>query len=194
MSEAALRHVPAWGHNFSDDALMGLARDGQHSAFEVLVRRYQPRLLRSAQRYMGDSTLAQEVAQRTVVELYQYVNRYEGNGKFERLLWRILINQCRLLWRQRDADARAHGALNAQPTAAAPTPLGQIMAAQDNERLQRAMASLSEKLRAAVVLRFVNDMSYEEVAAVLDIPVGTVKSRIATGIVKLKTLMEEEER
>jgi RNA polymerase sigma-70 factor (ECF subfamily) len=192
VSEPALQPSPARDPPLTDDVLMAMASAGERAPFEALVRRYQARILRSAQRYVGDHALAHEVAQRTFIELYRYVGRYEGQGKFTRLLWRILINQCRLAWRQRDADARARTVLAALPLAPVVTPAAQLLAAEDNARLQRALGKLSDKLRAAIVLRFANELSYDDVAAVLELPLGTVKSRVAAGVAKLRELMEQD--
>src|SRR6185312_3906023 len=156
LTKPTTQHPEGRWQAHSDDTLMLMARDGESQAFDILVRRYERQLMRSAHRYMGNETLARDVAQRTLVELYRYVPRYQPDGKFERLLWRILINQCRSAWRHRDTDARALRRLATIAPEPVAMPSAHVVHAQDTERLRQAMAQLSEKLRSAIVLRFVS--------------------------------------
>ena len=190
------RDVPAthdpWA-SVADDALMLLTRNGQTRAFDALVRRYEVRLLRSAHRYLGDAAWAQEAAQCAVIALYSYVPRYQPRDKLERLLWRILLNECRLVRRRQRGEARALRRLSIVPLAPVSTPAAAFETTEQSKRVSRAVAGLSDKLRAAIVLRFTGDLPYEEIAEILAVPVGTVKSRIAAGLSKLKIAMTREE-
>lgn len=165
----------------SDDDLMRLARAGAPGAFEALVRRHQVQTLRLCYRYLGNSTLAQDAAQNTLVELYRYVPRYEPRGQFGALLRRIALNQCRMLVRSR----RPVG-----PEVDAPSPADdpehEILRAERRREVARALAKLPERHRRVLALRFGADLSYQEIAADIGRPIGTVRSRLFDGLKKLR--------
>lgn len=170
----------------SDDDLMLLTRNGHADAFDVLVLRYRKRLLRSARRYLGSAALAQEAAQNAVFQLYRSVPSYSPQGKLACLLWRILINECRQMRRRRQSERRALELVAQSPPGPSPHLDHRLVTAERHQRVHESLAQLSEKLRSVLVLRFVTELSYDEIAAVLEIPVGTVKSRIAAGLDKLR--------
>lgn len=172
----------------SDDELVALARDGDMFAFERLVRRHQSRVLRIAIRYLGDVSQAADVTQNTFLQLYRSLPRYVGRGRFTAYLGAIAINQCRLLSRSMPKHtysldtAIAPDALTVRPATDC-SELGQL--------LQQAMGSLSDKLRAVVVLRCVEGLELAEIAEALDVPLGTVKSRLFAGMAQLRSSLAE---
>ncbi len=174
----------------SDDELMQLAQHGQGAAFDALVRRHQTRVVRIAARYLGDRTSAADAAQSTFVELYRALPRYQAQGKFAAFLYRVLLNQCHLTKRARRSEGRAFDVLSNQPQPASDIPDQAILSREKNHELQNALAALSPKLRDVLVLRFAGELPYEEIAAVLKLPLGTVKRRIFDGLEKLRGIME----
>ncbi len=176
----------------SDDELMLLCRGGRREAFEVLVRRHQRKVLRIAAKHIGSIERAQDVAQTTFVEIYRYVPRYQAQGKFEHLLSRILLNQCRMAHRKERSADRAQAVLETMPEPEAALPDDQLLARERRRTVEVAVGKLSEKLRDVVVLRFSGGLSYQAISEELDVPVGTVKSRLAAGMDKLRELLGEE--
>ena len=176
----------------SDDELMLLCRGGRREAFEVLVRRHQRKVLRIAAKHIGSIERAQDVAQTTFVEIYRYVPRYQALGKFEHLLSRILLNQCRMAHRKERSAEKAQAVLETMPEPEAALPDDQLLARERRRTVEVAVGKLSEKLRDVVVLRFSGGLSYQAISEELDVPVGTVKSRLAAGMDKLRELLGEE--
>ena len=172
----------------TDDQLMLSAADGSAAAFEVLVRRHQARVLRVAARYLGDTSLAGDVAQNAFLELYRVRHRYEPRGQFVAFLFKIALNQCRMAARAASAGRRTRLELwRADPTAVKPAPY------EDRRDLQRALNQLSDKLRAVVICRYGADLDLNEIAETLDLPLGTVKRRLFDAMAKLRDLLEREE-
>lgn len=173
-----------------DDDLMLLARGGQAKAFDELVRRHQRRIVRIAARYLGDPASAADVAQATFVELYRALPRYHPQGRFPAYLYRVLINQCHMAKRARRSQGRAFDTLSTEPSQAVNIPDQAILARERAREVAHALAELSPKLRDVLVLRFAGEVSYDEIAAVLQLPLGTVKRRIFDGLEKLRLIME----
>ncbi len=171
----------------SDDDLMRLARAGAAGAFEALVRRHQTSTLRLCYRYLGSTSLAQDAAQNTLVELYRYVPRYEPRGQFPALLRRIALNQCRMLVRSK---RRVDPGVDAPSPAEDPE--AEILRAERQRELSRALSKLPERHRRVIALRFGADLTYQEIADNIGRPIGTVRSRIFDGLKKLRRTLGVE--
>lgn len=174
----------------SDDDLMLLTRGGRKEAFAILVQRHQLRALKVANRYTGDINKSKDIVQNTFLEIYRYVPRYQAQGLFNRLLMRILVNQCRMGFRSQKSVDRVENEMKQIHQDSPALPDETILARERNSEVNKAMSKLSDKLRTVLILRFSSELSYNEIAQQLDIPVGTVKSRIAAGIEKLRSVMQ----
>jgi RNA polymerase sigma-70 factor (ECF subfamily) len=177
-----------------DDELVLRARAGNDEAFNELVRRYQPRVLRIAARYLGSSAAAADVAQTTFLELFRALPRYRSEGRFFAYLYQILANQCRMASRGRHSRDRTASAVAEEVKTPVEMPDEQILAAERAREVERALATLSPKLRDVLLLRFAGQLSYLEIAGTLDLPLGTVKRRLFDGIEKLRVAAEEGAR
>jgi len=175
----------------SDDELMLLARGGRMEAFDALVRRHQASVLRTAGKEMGDPALAKDVAQLTFLEIHRYLPRYEPQGKFKAFLYRVLLNQCRMAGRKRTAWNREMG--QPAPPQLAALPEERLLARERRKQVDRALGGLSEKLRTVVLLRFAGDCSYQDIADAVDLPLGTVKSRLSAAMAELRSRLTGEE-
>lgn len=185
------RHPPP-AEGESDDELMLLARGGAADAFEALVRRHQDRALRIAARYVGDA--AGDVVQEAFLDIYRALPRYRAQGKFLAYLHRVLLNQCRMAFR---ADGSRNSALRRASTDVEPpagTARDLILREERRKDVDRAVRRLGRKVREVVILRFAGELSYQEIAEVLAIPLGTVKSRLFFGLRKLARDLDREER
>lgn len=167
---------------------MLLSRQGDRSAFEALVRRHQRRLLNYFIR-SGVSTDAEDLVQQTFLRLYRYRNRYSARAKFTTFLYLL----ARQVWidelRRRTRRRRLSDSLAAEPDNAPPAVTPALA-----DDLQQALAGLSERLRAVVTLGVLQELAYPEIAKILKIPVGTVKSRMFNALRELRARLETEER
>jgi RNA polymerase sigma-70 factor (ECF subfamily) len=174
------------GPALDDTELVRAAREGERGAFDALVRRHQDRVWRLCVRWLGDPETAREVAQDAFLAAYRAIGGFRGDASFRTWLLHIAVNHCRNAHtaRRRRAWGR-HDALGPDPTGRTldmpdPGPLPDVRAVvtDGRQRLRAALAALDEDLRAVVLLRDVEDLDYEEIAQVLDVPRGTVKSRL----------------
>ena len=164
------------------------ARAGDRPAYERLVARYQTEVFNLCLRFTGDFDAADDAAQETFIAALRAIPRFRG-GNFRAWLFRIATNKCRDGYR---ATARRHQVpleQGAEPAAEsfvgtgtpAPTPEQQLELKELHSVIQSGFRSIQPEQREALVLRDVNGLPYEEIASVLDVELGTVKSRIARG-------------
>jgi RNA polymerase sigma-70 factor, ECF subfamily len=154
---------------------------GEEAAFERLVERYYRRIDRLAQQVVRHPMAAEDIAQECFLRAYRALPRFRGEASLYSWLYRITINLClnylrhqeKHVFTPQDSDAPA------LPTAADPA---LVLEAQERERLIRsAIDTLPPHYRVAIILRDLEGLSYQEIAAILSIPLGTVKSRINFG-------------
>ena len=174
----------------SDDELMLLARGGVDEAFDVLVRRHQAAVLKVAAKLLGRVESARDAAQRTFLEIYRYLMQYQARGKFRQFMYQVLMNQCRMVSREAQRNKKLRERLAAEPRANGDLPEERILARERRRELELVLVKLSRKLREVLVLRFSGDLSYQEIGEILELPVGTVKSRLFSGLEKLRRLMK----
>lgn len=174
----------------SDAELVRRFKDGDREAYAEIVRRYQDRVFTLCLKWMGDRQVAEEVAQDVFLALYRSLERFRGDAQLSTWVYRVVINHCknRRLYRRR-RHMEQHEALDGEPRDADEGPGRQLAdegpgtdaplhAREAGELLQRALAQLDEEQRHIVVLRDVQDLSYEEISDILELPRGTVKSRL----------------
>jgi RNA polymerase sigma-70 factor (ECF subfamily) len=169
-----------------DQVLVDRARKGDRRAFDLLVLKYQQKIVKLVMRYVRDPTEALDVSQEAFVKAYRALPNFRGESAFYTWLYRIAINTAKnyLVALQRkpveyDLDAHDGDAAERQPALREDeTPEGIAMQEQLRATVERTIAGLPEELRTAIVLREIEGLSYEEIAAAMDCPVGTVRSRI----------------
>jgi RNA polymerase sigma-70 factor (ECF subfamily) len=169
-----------------DQLLVERAQGGDRRAFDLLVLKYQQKIVKLVMRYVRDPTEALDVSQEAFVKAYRALPGFRGESAFYTWLYRIAINTAKnyLAALQRkpagydlDAQDPEYAERNVQ-LRDEETPEGIAMQEQLRERVEQAIAALPEELRTAIVLREIEGLSYEEIAAAMDCPVGTVRSRI----------------
>ena len=170
----------------SDQLLVERARKGDRRAFDLLVLKYQQKILKLIMRYVRDQTEALDVSQEAFVKAYRALPAFRGESAFYTWLYRIAINTAKnhLVALQRKPIEYA---LDAQDTDSAERnpqlreedgPEGLAMQEELRQAVERALAALPEELRTAILLREIEGLSYEEIAVAMECPVGTVRSRI----------------
>jgi RNA polymerase sigma-70 factor (ECF subfamily) len=161
----------------------------EEAAFERLVERYYQRIDRLAQQVVRHPMAAEDITQECFLRAYRALPRFRGEASFYSWLYRITINLClNYLRRQAQQVSTAQDAdVSALPVAAEPS---SVLEAQERERLIRhAIDTLPAHYRVAIILRDLDGLSYQEIADILSIPLGTVKSRINFGKRLLRTTL-----
>ncbi len=160
----------------AEETWLQAAQRGDRAAFGHIVQRYHRLILSLAYRLGGDAHLAEDVAQDTFLKAWRYLPdfRPEYDHSLRAWLCRIAHNRTIDLLRQQ----RPHTDLSLGHPTAAPSPLRQALTAETTLEVQAAIRRLPELSRTALILREYEEMSYAEIAAVLDIPIGTVMSRL----------------
>jgi RNA polymerase sigma-70 factor (ECF subfamily) len=170
----------------SDDAaLIERCRAGDLAAFEPLVTKYRQRVYRLAYNVLRDPEEARDVSQDAFIRAFQALASFRGDSAFYTWLFRIVMNVARDRARQHAARGRAFGTERVEEedrdrTLAdqGPAPDAHAVEVEERERIGRALATLSEAHRAIIMLSDLEGLSYREIAEVLDIPMGTVMSRL----------------
>ena len=171
----------------ADAPLIERVKSGDVKAFEMLVVKYQRRIERLIGRMVRDVDLVPDIAQETFIRAYRAIPQFRGDSAFYTWLYRIAINTAKnaLVSRERhqvayEIDAHSHeeGADMSGRLKDPDTPEGLALSEEIRDIVHAAINALPEDLRAAIVLRELEGLSYEEIAATMQCPVGTVRSRI----------------
>lgn len=164
-----------------DDAdLVAAAQSGDRNALDQLLRRHYDRVHAVCRRIAGSTRDADDACQEALIKITRSLPRFDGRSSFGTWAYRIATNAALDELRKRDRRPALHAVDDDdRPDIADPGATGRIEQVSDRLLLDDAMAALSDDLRAALVLRDVADLDYGEIANVLDVPLGTVKSRIA---------------
>ncbi|HEY4365928.1 MAG TPA: RNA polymerase sigma factor RpoE [Steroidobacteraceae bacterium] len=170
----------------TDQQLVERVQKGDRAAFDLLVRKYQHRVLKLVSRFVSDSAEAEDVAQEAFIKAYRALPAFRGDSAFYTWLYRIAINTAKnalVSNRRRPVDFNLdlqdpeqyerHARLKESDT-----PEGVLLTEEIRLVVEKALEQLPEDLRTAIVLRELEGLSYEEIAEAMDCPVGTVRSRI----------------
>lgn len=158
-----------------DDALLVRCRAGERAAFDILLERYRERVLNLAFQLLREPHAAEDVAQEVFVRAFSNIGQFRGEAALFTWLYQITLNQCRARTR-RAKDTVSFD--DCEEAAQLPTSHSTENAAVYGIALERALDRLSPPLRIALLLRELHGLSYEEIARVLKLPVGTVRSRL----------------
>ncbi|HWU69518.1 MAG TPA: RNA polymerase sigma factor RpoE [Stenotrophobium sp.] len=169
----------------TDEQLVLRAQKGDQRAFELLVRKYQYKIIQLVSRLVGDAD-SQDVAQEAFIKAYRALNGFKGNSAFYTWLYRIGINTAKnhLVARGRRPsnqdidiqDAEQYG--HTEFLSDVDTPEAVLLTEEIKSTVGHAIAALPPDLRQAITLRELEGLSYEEIAEVMECPIGTVRSRI----------------
>lgn len=171
----------------ADMLLVERVQAGDREAFGLLVSKYQRKLLRLIMRYVRDPAEAEDVTQEAFIKAYRALPNFRGESAFYTWLYRIGINTAknwllahgkRLPVMSEVSDEESEGIEDEALLRDEETPDRILMSRQIGETVQAAMEALPEDLRTAISLREIEGLSYEEIAQVMDCPIGTVRSRI----------------
>ncbi len=202
---------PGAAHTPADTDLMLVERTvaGDQKAFELLVLKYQRRIERLIGRMVRDTDLVEDIAQETFIRAYRALAQFRGEAQFYTWLYRIAVNTAKkaLVDMKRDPtvsesalkggsddEDETSGVENELTTAETPETV--LAAKEIGAAVNAAMEALPEELRQAVTLREIEGLSYEEIAEMMNCPIGTVRSRIFRAreaiSAKIKPLLENQ--
>lgn len=174
------------GRQNVDQELVERVQRGEKQAFDVLVRKYQHKILKLISRYIRDESEVQDVAQETFVKAYRALGQFRGESAFYTWLYRIAINTAKnyLVAQGRrppdtDIDAEEAEQFEGQSNLKESDSPERMALRDEIERtVYEAIDELPEDLRSAITLREMEGLSYEEIAQAMSCPIGTVRSRI----------------
>jgi RNA polymerase sigma-70 factor (ECF subfamily) len=170
-----------------DQQLVERAQRGDKQAFELLVGKYQRKLARLLSRFIRDATEVEDVTQEAFIKAYRALPTFRGDSAFYTWLYRIGINTAKnyLAAMGRRAPTtteidseEAEGYEDGEQLRDLNTPENQMMSRQVAETVNQTLESLPEELRSAITLREIEGLSYDDIADIMNCPIGTVRSRI----------------
>lgn len=186
--------------NYLETRLAKLARTGDRSAFAELVDLYKDKIYHLANRMLGNRQEAEDIVQETFLRVYKNLDRYDETQKFSTWIYRIGTNLCIDHMRKRKAsyslDADFGEGEGTDGYSMLPsdekTPESQVILSETQMRIRKAIDMLPETYKSVVVLRYLHDMSLQEIGDVLQMPVTTVKTRVHRGREYLRKRLEKE--
>ncbi len=170
----------------SDSVIIEQIRRGENRLYAVLVDRYKDQALTLAVRLLGDRADAEEVLQDAFLRAYRSLEQFRGDAKFSTWLYRIVYNACLTRLDRRRPNPQSldagEGLFESRlKDTETPSPIEELEASELRHAVREVLADLPEKYRAALTLFYLEEMSYEETAAILEQPVGTVKTLLFRG-------------
>jgi len=192
-------------NQLTDEDLIARCADGDRSAMDVLVSRYHAKLLDLALRHLNDREASADVAQATLVRVFQNAGSYQVRASFKTWLYTVALNQIRDEYRRRGRK-RESLAISAEECGKAledlpdksedgQSPEDRVVRQTEAAAVWKAVDTLSDNQRSAIIMRFRHGLKYEEIAAVMGVPSGTARSLVHHGLKALRRpleLMESE--
>jgi RNA polymerase sigma-70 factor, ECF subfamily len=182
-----------------DHRLIAECLQGDTAAFGVLVRRYQERLYNTVYRLVGNPEDSYDVVQEAFLSAYQSLDSFKGDSLFFTWLYRIAVNTAISLKRKRrvvvSIDAGRNGEQGIEPAdpSESSRPSHAMEQAEQGRRIQEALARLSVEHRIVLVMKDMEGQKYETMAEVLQVPIGTIRSRLHRARLELRDLLEKDE-
>ncbi len=180
------------GVKMLDEDLVQLLQNGQREAFTTLVSKWQDRIFTFCYRQLRETSLAEEATQDVFVKVYTSIHNFRKESKFSTWLYRIATNHCINLnnrhHRRHRNQHQSFDEMHTQP-AEEHTPLQQLERRDFEQQLQQALHQLPEEHRVLLILRDIQDCSYEEISEITQLNIGTIKSRIHRGRHNLRQIL-----
>lgn len=171
----------------SDAIIIARCREGSREAFEILLRRYRDRTFNMAFSLLGSRDDAEDATQEAFTQAFSRIASFRGQSQFWTWLGRITLNIC--LHRKR----RAKRCESFDETQHESAPVGDARDVVEAKMLvENALDALPENLRVVLILREMHDLSYEEIAHITDVPIGTVRSRLSAARVGFKKAWRDD--
>lgn len=172
-------------NNLLDEDLARLAQQGNQDAFAELVQRYEKQIFSLAYRLIGDYDEAADLAQEAFLRIYQMLDRYDPEKKFFSWMYRVAQNSCLNALARRPANVipveRAEEYFSDTTAADTAEPEQDYLNREIRQNIDRAIAELPDNYRDIIYLRYIEDLSYQQIAQTLSLPLSTVETRLFRG-------------
>jgi|SRR5574344_138259 RNA polymerase sigma-70 factor, ECF subfamily len=170
----------------SDEAIVKRVQDGDVNAYNILVIKYQHKVFQIISKFLGNSSDINDVAQEAFIKAYKAINSFRGESSFYTWLYRIVVNAAKTFLESNnkhrnhvDVDSEEFQSIDEQGILASRDTPDRIIESQELQQvILNAMKDLPKELSDAITLREVEGMSYEDMSDLLQVPIGTVRSRI----------------
>ena len=182
----------------TDEQLIRKFQDGDMGAYNQIVYRYKDRLLNFIYRFLNDLDRSEDLVQDTLLKLYTHKNSYKEIAKFSTWLYTIAANLARTELRKikrRKTFSITELSYDDREFIIKSTDLGpgeENFSQNFEKNVQRALAELPDDFKTIIILRDIQELSYDEISKIVEVPLGTVKSRINRGRVKLQQLLKKK--
>lgn len=185
----------------NEHKLIKQAKNGNTEAFETLIINYEKLVYNIIYRMMGNEEDTYDLSQETFIKVYTKIHQFDGTSKFSTWLYRIATNTCLDELRRRKGKETLSMDQKIQGEEGYITPEQEdkgenieekILVKEEKQMIERALAKVNKTNRATLVLRDVEQLSYDEIAEILNISLGTVKSRIARGRQQMKKILMQD--
>lgn len=174
----------------ADLELVQQVKEGDQLAYAELVKRHQKALLRLVLKFARDLDLAEDILQDSFVKAYQKINQFEGRSSFKSWLYRIAINTAKNKLRSLKKEQVSLDDVQVSQSAEAESAL---LREAVQKRMKEEIDELPDKQKTALTLRIYEDMSFKEIAQIMDCPYDTAKANYRHGLMKLKAAMGGDE-
>ena len=184
---------------FSDDQLIEQTLAGETDAFSALVRRWERQIYGLSLRMLGRDEDAREVCQETFLAAFRNLNKFRGDAKFSSWIYRIALNACHS--RLRKQGTMPAQSLDQETEDGRKFELPDLLSENTAERLQyderarmvrKALQALPAEMRQVIIMKEYHEMTFAEIAEVMQTPVSTVKSRLYTGLQQMRARLEKQ--
>jgi RNA polymerase sigma-70 factor (ECF subfamily) len=191
-------NLPFLGTRTDEEAMWRVKVHDDHADFDRLVKRWERPIRRLCTRMLGDPHRGEDLTQDTFLRLFEKRKQYEVKGRFSTFLWRIALNLCydelrRQKRRQQfvsPGQADGDHESTTEPVSESAGPDDNAVGLEEGALVRQAVMQLPDIYRAVIVLRHYEDMKLAQIAEILDIPEGTVNSRMAEGLVRLSRMLQ----
>jgi RNA polymerase sigma-70 factor (ECF subfamily) len=165
---------------------------GDRDAFRLFVERESGSVVRACTRILGDPTAAEDVAQESFVIAYQWIRSWRGEGSLHGWLLRIAVNRALRIVKGPPPPLPLEGETGEPPEIPGGSePLADVIAAERDQVIRTAVAALPDPYRETIILRYFADFSIAEIASATGRPIGTVKTHLGRGLLRLRSSLAE---
>lgn len=182
--------------NRSDEHLLQLALEGDGACFGELAERWQRRIFSFVCRYVGNVEEAQDLTQDTFAKAYQNLDRLTDPSRFSSWLYKIALNECRMKFRRRrnfsHVPLAEQGESDGIDIVDAVTPERHLAEKERGEALRQAFEVLPEEQRSVILMKEYQNLKFQEISEIMNVPLSTVKSRMYLGLKTLRRVMERK--
>jgi len=183
-------------YRYTDEELIGRFQEGDEQAYVELVNRYRDRLMTFVYRFVDDFELSEDIVQDTMLKLYTHRHFYRNIAKFSTWIYTIAGNLAKTELRKRkrrkvtNLSRMGTEEREYQLPAVQPETGEEVQVQFTEQQIQKAIQALPPHFRTVIILRDIQELSYEEISKIVDVPLGTVKSRINRARLQLQASLK----